>query len=96
MIQAHLSSEDTIINNGFILLTQNELLVSPISVLYFETYTTQSDLKKKINSQKEKIQCIVSANGWFEESIPFGQAQFPTLWDYADGIDTLEFLSKTF
>lgn len=80
------------LDNGFILLTQNELLVSPISVLYFETYTTQLDLKKKINSQKEKIQCIVSANGWFEESIPFGQAQFPALWDYADGIDTLKFL----
>jgi Acyl-CoA reductase (LuxC) len=82
------------LDNGFILLTQNELLVSPISVLYFETYTTQSDLKKKINSQREKIQCIVSANGWFEETIPFGQAQVPALWDYADGIDTLKFLTE--
>ena len=26
--------------------------------------------------------------------VPFGKAQSPHLWDYADGIDTLEFLSK--
>lgn len=82
------------LDNGFVLLTPNEQLVSPISVVYFETYTTQSDLKKKIKIQKDKIQCIVSANGWFDESLPFGKAQFPELWDYADGIDTLKFLSE--
>ncbi len=82
------------LDNSFVLLTPNEQLVSPISVVYFETYTTQSDLKKKIKIQKDKIQCIVSANGWFDESLPFGKAQFPELWDYADGIDTLKFLSE--
>ena len=82
------------LDNGFVLITQNEQLVSPISVVYFETYTTQSDLKRKIKIQKDKIQCIVSENGWFDESLPFGKAQFPELWDYADGIDTLKFLSE--
>jgi len=82
------------LDNGFALITANEQLVSPISVVYFETYTTQTDLKKKIKNQKEKIQCIVSAKGWFDESLPFGKAQFPELWDYADGIDTLKFLSE--
>lgn len=81
------------LDNGFVLITQNEQLVSPISVVYFETYTTQSDLKKKMKSQKNKIQCIVSANGWFDESVPFGKAQTPELWDYADGIDTMKFLT---
>lgn len=82
------------LDNGFILLTQNDGLVSPISVLYFETYTTQSDLKNKIRIQKDKIQCIVSANGWFDSSVPFGKAQLPELWDYADRIDTLKFLTE--
>ena len=82
------------LDNGFVLVTQNEQLVSPISVVYFETYTTQSDLKKKIKIQKDKIQCIVSVNGWFEGSVPFGKAQLPELMDYADGIDTLKFLSE--
>jgi len=81
-------------DNGFVLLTQNEQLVSPISVVYFEMYTTQSDLKKRIRQQQEKIQCMVSANGWFEGSVPFGKAQLPELWDYADGIDTMRFLTE--
>ena len=38
---------------------------------------------------KDKIQCIVGKN-----HIPFGKAQSPQLWDYADGIDTIEFLLK--
>jgi hypothetical protein len=81
------------LDNGFILLTQQEQLVSPISVLYFETYTTQTDLKNKVKIQKDKIQCIVSAKGWFDQSIPFGKAQQPDLWDYADSIDTMQFLA---
>lgn len=34
---------------------------------------------------------MVSVNGWFVGSIPFGKAQMPELWDYADGIDTMKF-----
>lgn len=81
------------LDNGFVLLTQHEQLVSPIAVLHFETYTTQADLKNKLKTQKDKIQCIVSANGWYDQSIPFGKAQQPELWDYADRIDTLKFLA---
>lgn len=82
------------LDNGFVLITPHEQLVSPISVVFFETYTTQSDLKKKIKVQKDKIQCMVSANGWFEGSVPFGKAQQPEVWDYADGMDTIKFLTE--
>ncbi len=82
------------LDNGFILLTQNNQLVSPISVVYFETYTTLSDLKKKLLAQRNKIQCMVSAHGWYKESVPFGKAQFPELADYSDGVDTMKFLSE--
>ncbi len=83
----------TFLDNGFVLVTESASLVSPISVLFFETYTDQLDLREKINSQKEKIQCLVSANGWYPESLPFGKAQYPEVWDYADNVDTLKFLS---
>lgn len=90
----HLVNKIPHFDNGFVLLTQNDQLVSPISVVYYETYTTQSDLQKKVKLGQEKIQCIVSANGWFEESVPFGKAQEPQLWDYADRIDTMQFLTE--
>lgn len=81
------------LDNGFLLITQSPNLVSPISVLHYETYRNQEDLHKMINTQKDKLQCIVSAKGWFHDSVPFGKAQMPELWDYADGVDTMKFLS---
>lgn len=88
----YLVNRDIFLDTGFLMATENENLVSPISVLYFEYYSSQSELKDKISKQKEKIQCIVSAQGWFKGSVPFGQAQFPRINDFADGIDTLAFL----
>ena len=35
----------------------------------------------------EQLQCVVS-----KKDISFGNTQQPNLWDYADGVDTVEFL----
>lgn len=79
-------------DNGFMILAQSENLVSPISVVFYEEYKNEEDLKSKIEGNKDKIQCIVSKNAWFENSLNFGDAQKPKLWDYADGVDTMAFL----
>ncbi len=79
-------------DTGFLLLTKNENMVSPISTIYYESYKDQDDLNAKLKLNEGKIQCIVSARGWFKQSVPFGEAQFPAVDDYADGIDTLAFL----
>jgi hypothetical protein len=81
-------------DNGFLLLTENKNLVSPISVVYYETYQNQDDLAGKLAAYQEKIQCVVSARGWYPHSIPFGDAQSPAVGDYADGVDTLAFLQS--
>ena len=80
------------LDTGYVLLTENEALVSPISTVYYETYSDQDDLSQKLKKQKDKLQCIVSANGCYKESIPFGKAQYPEVWDYADHVNTLRFL----
>jgi hypothetical protein len=82
------------LDNGFIMLTESPNLVSPISVLHYETYKNQEELNNLIDVQREKIQCIVSANGWYTNSVSFGKAQLPELWDYADGINTVKFLNS--
>ena len=79
-------------DNNFLITTQSENLVSPISVLFYEFYDSTEDLKNKIQSHTAKIQCVTSNNAWFEGSIPFGTAQQPSLTDYPDGIDTMAFL----
>lgn len=81
-------------DNGVVLLIESENLVSPISVVYYERYSDQEDLKKRIAKNADKLQCTVSANAWFNDSIEFGKAQLPGVDDYADNVDTLKFLSS--
>lgn len=80
------------LDNGFLLLSQNEEIASPVACLYYDFYASQAELEQKLNLHKHKIQCVVSQNAWWAGSIPFGKAQYPELWDYADGVNTLEFL----
>jgi hypothetical protein len=80
------------LDNGFLLLKESKELVSPISVLFYEIYQNTEMLTKKIQTDSAKIQCIVSKNGWYPDSVPFGQSQKPNLGEYADNVDTLHFL----
>lgn len=88
----HLLNQSSFFDNNFVLLIPNQNLVSPISVVYYEYYKNNEELDSKINTLSNKLQCLVSANGWYKKSFPFGEAQFPTINDYADNIDTLKFL----
>ncbi len=81
-------------DNGFMLVQESENLLSPISVLFYQTFSSLADLRSKLEEVKDKTQCIVSTHGWFEGSILFGDAQCPMPWDYAEGVDTLAFLQK--
>lgn len=78
------------LDNGFILLQENEKLVSPISVLYYEYYKDQTDLEARLHRDAGKIQCLVGNEK--PALVPFGSAQYPDVWDYADNVDTLKFL----
>jgi hypothetical protein len=82
------------LDNGFLLLKQDSALASPISVVYYERYKDPKELTFRLDSIKENIQCVVSREGVFPGSIPFGKAQTPELWDYADGVDTMRFLQS--
>lgn len=81
-------------DNGFLLLTENASLVSPISVVCYQTYQKTSKLPPLLEPYRNKIQCIVSKNGWFESGVPFGKTQQPHVWEYADQIDTMQFLAS--
>lgn len=76
-------------DNGFLILKEDKSLFSPISVVNFEYYSSMETLEKELNVLSNEIQCRVGEGG-----IPFGTAQKPELWDYADGVDTIDFLTK--
>ena len=89
----YLMSEFDLLENGFLMIKEDESYSSPIATVFYEYYENEIDLKIKLHQDKEKIQCIVS-KGFTENEIDFGATQNPKLNDYADGINTLEFLSK--
>jgi hypothetical protein len=81
-----------LLDNEFLTLKEDTGYSSPISSVFYEYYENIDILKQKLSNEKEKIQCIVSKDKLIDNSIPFGQTQKPTLWDYADNIDTIAFL----
>ena len=89
----YLMSLFQLLENGFLLLKEDELYGSPIATLFYEYYTDVASLKEKLTTDAEKIQCVVAHNFTTEE-VAFGETQTPQLWDYADGVDTLKFLLK--
>ena len=88
----YLMSEFKLLENGFLMLKEDESYSSPIASLFYEYYDDLNELQRKLNNDKDKIQCVVCNS--LEGSIQFGQTQQPSLTDYADGVDTLEFLSQ--
>lgn len=81
------------LDNGYLMLTESESLVSPISAVHYQTYRNQDEAATILQKQADKIQVVASAKGWYPGSVPFGQTQHPGLSDYADGVDTMEFLA---
>jgi hypothetical protein len=88
----YLVNRDPHLDNGFLILKESEELVSPIGVLFYEYYSSEEDLKLRIQQMGQRIQCVVTNPGIIENSISFGQAQCPAPWEYPDQIDTLQFL----
>jgi hypothetical protein len=72
--------------NGSILLIENDAIFSAISQLHYQYYDDEKQLLARLKDN-EDVQCICGSGG-----IAFGQAQRPSLVDYADGVDTMQFL----
>ena len=86
---------DKHLDNGFLLLKPSESFQSPLATLYYEEYTNVQALEKKLEPHSDQIQCIVTSIPMKlnTQQVHFGDSQKPKLWDYADGVDTMCFLS---
>jgi hypothetical protein len=82
-------NKEEFIDTGYLLLKESAEIPSPVAVLHFDHYNSLNDVFQEVEENKEKIQCVTGS-----KNIPFGMAQSPHLWDYADGKDTVDFLLK--
>jgi hypothetical protein len=88
----YLMSEFKLLDNGFLMLKEDRSYASPIATIFYEYYTDLDALKQKLEIDQEHIQCIVS--NVIDNAVQFGQTQKPLLTNFADGVDTLAFLSE--
>ncbi|SHI90696.1 acyl-CoA reductase [Pseudozobellia thermophila] len=90
----YLMSDFNILDNGFLILKEDQGYASPIASLFYERYDSTAELKNRLENEREQLQCIVS-EGFYPTETGFGKTQKPSLPDYADDIDTVDFLLKT-
>jgi hypothetical protein len=88
-----LLNSEQFLDNNFFIVKEDVQLISPPGVLYFEYYDTIEEVKKYIARNKEQIQIVVGNSKEVAE-VPLGNAQLTMPWDYADGVDTLDFLNR--
>ncbi len=76
-----------IIENGFLILKEDNALSSPVASLYYERYDYRATVDARFKEEDQRLQCVVGHG-----QLPFGEGQFPGPGDYADKVDTLGFL----
>jgi len=85
----HLMNLVPFLDNNFMLLMEHEQLQAPLSMVYYHYYSNEEEVKNYLEVHKEQLQCIVGL-----EHLPFGSTQEPQIKEYADGIDTMQWLSN--
>ncbi|MDA7803308.1 acyl-CoA reductase [Crocinitomix sp.] len=85
----YLLNLENLLDNGFILFKEDRGLNSPLGMLHIARYDSMEDFKAFAKENEAKIQAIVG-----KDHIPFGSAQCPSLSDYADGVDTVKFVTN--
>ena len=81
------------LDTGYLLVKEDEKLHPPLSCIFYQYYKDESDLNNWLLSHKDEIQVIVSQLN-DSNHVPFGSSQQPKLEEYADGVDTLHFLTS--
>ncbi len=88
-----LNKMDFLTNNVLISL-RSEAIQSRIGSIHYEEFDSLESIRNAINEKEEEIQVVVSKEGGFFRNCTFGQSQKPSIFDYADGVDTMAFLTE--
>lgn len=75
------------LDNNFLMLRESKDLYSPVGALFYQFYENEKEVKSYLDENKHHIQCVVG-----KDFIPFGNSQRPVISDFADNINTIDFL----
>ncbi len=82
------------LDTGFLLLTENLSIHSPLAVVHYQYYKSIQQVENYLNANTHSIQCVSSTLPLAFAHVSPGNTQLPSLDDYADKVDTLAFLCK--
>ena len=79
---------------GPLMVFEDDAIISRIATLHFSRYVDVASLEEELRARREELQLVVARPGLLSlNTFAFGRAQAPGLGDYADGVDTLSFLT---
>lgn len=81
------------LDNGVLLMKEDPAIASPVGVVFYERYSEIGSVIQRLDQRREEIQCTVSLHPGIGNRIRPGSTQEPMPWDYADGVDTIRFLT---
>ena len=84
-------NNEKFIDNGYFMLTESKEFSPPISVVNYQYYRDIKEVQEILEENQDRLQCVVSHCN-IKNSVEFGETQNPNLYDYADNIDTFDFL----
>lgn len=79
---------------GHCLLVPSGSLASPVSLIHYEFYERMEEVNRRLDESAGQLQCVVGIDGVPGANVRPGEAQRPAWTEYADGIDTLSFLTE--
>jgi len=82
-------NREPFLENNWVVLREHGTLKPPLSVLHYSQHDSAAQAESWLDAQADQLQTVVGRG-----RTPFGQSQFPALWDYADGVDTPAFLAQ--
>ncbi len=85
----YLMNQIELLDNNFFLVRESSELFSPLSMIHFQRYSDPNLAKNFIAENEQNIQVVIG-----NEYEAFGSSQIPSLRDYADGLDVMEWLNK--
>lgn len=80
-------NREPFLENNWVVLREHDSLKPPLSVVHITWHKDAAAAESWLDAQSDQLQTVVGRG-----RTPFGQSQFPALWDYADGVDTPAFL----
>jgi hypothetical protein len=78
---------ENFLDNNFVLLKESEALHAPIGMIYYHYYEDPTEIKSYLEIHHEEIQCIIG-----HDYQAFGSSQQPQIDDYADNMNTMDWL----